>query len=311
MVEESMPDYTIAMPVRNEANTLADSLLSALKQSAPPLEVLVSISGSDDGSMSIARRFEGEYKNVRVIESELGMPKALNKLIEEATTDYIIFMDGDGKADVDAARIMLQEINPDNGIYAISAAHSHTAPKGNILRRLFWYRPAEPQIQECMTGNLNLLSIRDVTRTGQEKGVKIYPDDIINYDVLLTYVLFGHYQSSKGAYVTIQPIASLRDYFSAVKRLAMTLHQIKTQYPHLYQRVDEETATFRDMDHWQEWKALESTTEKLLAPIIWGFKRIIMEGLEKVATIQAIREYYTKGAPEMWKRLTSTKQPFD
>ena len=306
-----MTDYTIAMPVRNEANTLADSLLSALNQSVPPLEVLVCISGSDDDSMDIARRFEGEYKNVRVIESGLGMPKALNKLIEEARTDYIIFMDGDGKADIDAARIMLHEINPDNGIYAISAAHSHTRPKGNILRRLFWYRPAEPQIQECMTGNLNLLSIRDVIRTGQEKGVTIYPEEIINYDVLLTYVLIGHYKSSKDAYVTIQPIASVRDYFSAVKRLAMTLHQIKAKYPALYQRVDEETATFRDMDYLREWMSLESAAEKLLAPIIWGFKRIIMTGLEKVATSQAIREYYTEGAPEVWPRLTSTKHPFD
>ena len=95
------------------------------------------------------------------------------------------------------------------------------------------------------------------------------------------------------------------------KRVAKTLHQIKTQYPHLYQRVDEETATFRDMDHWQEWGALESTTEKLLAPLVWGFKKIMMNVLEKIATIYSRNEYNTEGVPEMWERISSNKQPFD
>ena len=126
----------------------------------------------------------------------IGKPKALNKLIAETKTEYILFLDGDVKADTDAAKLMLQEINPAYGIYAVSPAHSHTIPKGNILQRLFWYRPTQPQLQECITGNMHLASIKDVLRTGYEKGVNICPEDIISDDVLLTFVLMGHYVSS-------------------------------------------------------------------------------------------------------------------
>jgi glycosyltransferase involved in cell wall biosynthesis len=87
------PRITVVIPCYNAAPFLRATLASALRQTYPPLEVLVIDDGSTDDSAAIA----GSYgPPVRVIpQTNQGESVARNRGIEEARGDWIAFLDAD------------------------------------------------------------------------------------------------------------------------------------------------------------------------------------------------------------------------
>ena len=73
---------------------IAETLDSAVNQTWPNTEVIVVDYGSTDGTLAIARRFEGA--NVRVIHQEnRGACAARNRALAEAQGDFIQYLDAD------------------------------------------------------------------------------------------------------------------------------------------------------------------------------------------------------------------------
>lgn len=89
-----MTSVSILVPCYNSEEHLAETIESALGQTWPACEIIVVDDGSTDGSLEVARAYEGE--DVRIIEqSNQGAPAARNRAFQASTGDYIQYLDAD------------------------------------------------------------------------------------------------------------------------------------------------------------------------------------------------------------------------
>lgn len=90
-----MPDLiSVVIPVYNGEKYLAEAIESVLAQTHRTLEVIVVNDGSSDGSEQVAKSFG----NVRYFhQSNLGNAAARNRGVENASADYVAFLDQDDR----------------------------------------------------------------------------------------------------------------------------------------------------------------------------------------------------------------------
>ena len=90
----ALPLVSILIPAYNAERWLAEAVASARGQTYPNVEVVVVDDGSADGSVEVARSFEG--RGVRVYEqANAGACAARNAALERSRGDYVKFLDAD------------------------------------------------------------------------------------------------------------------------------------------------------------------------------------------------------------------------
>lgn len=95
-----MKKVTISFPVYNVEKTIEKSLLSALNQTYDNIELLAIDDKGHDGSMSILKKIKDTHPRggvIRIVEHDKnkGLGSVRNTSIDNATGDYIYFMDSD------------------------------------------------------------------------------------------------------------------------------------------------------------------------------------------------------------------------
>ena len=85
---------SILIPAYNAERWLAGTLLSALAQTWPRVEVIVVDDGSEDGTLAIAKSFERSSVKV-VTQPNAGAPAARNRALELAQGTFIQWLDAD------------------------------------------------------------------------------------------------------------------------------------------------------------------------------------------------------------------------
>ncbi len=105
---------SVIIPVYNCQDFLGAAIESALGQSYKNTEIIVLDDGSQDASFSVAAKFSG-IKYIRL--SHQGVSGTRNKGIQEASGDYIAFLDADDVWLRDKLKIQIDllEKNPDLG----------------------------------------------------------------------------------------------------------------------------------------------------------------------------------------------------
>lgn len=101
------PFVTVIMPIRNEADFIAESLGRVLEQDYPLecLEVLVADGMSTDDTRAIVLSFQNEYPQVHLVDNpRLTAPAGLNTAIPLAKGDVIVRVDGHALIDRDYIR---------------------------------------------------------------------------------------------------------------------------------------------------------------------------------------------------------------
>ena len=86
------------IPLYNKEAEIERTLMSVINQSLQPREIIVVDDGSTDSSADIVRRIIERHPehNIRLVsQANAGVSAARNRGIEEATGDYIAFLDGD------------------------------------------------------------------------------------------------------------------------------------------------------------------------------------------------------------------------
>ena len=89
---------SVVIPLYNKAAEIERTLMSVINQSLMPREIIVVDDGSTDSSADIVRGIIERYSehNIRLVsQANAGVSAARNRGIEEATGDYIAFLDGD------------------------------------------------------------------------------------------------------------------------------------------------------------------------------------------------------------------------
>lgn len=104
------PSVTIAVPCWNEEKTLEGTLLSLLALDYPKdkLSIIIIDDGSKDSTLSIARRYEAQYKEIiRAFTKENGgKHTAVNYALALSTSDLFGCLDADSTVDPKALRII-------------------------------------------------------------------------------------------------------------------------------------------------------------------------------------------------------------
>ncbi len=121
MVEVS---FSIIIPLFNKREYISDTIKSALSQTYQDFEIIVIDDGSTDGSIDIVRGFN-DYR-IRVIsQNNLGPSATRNVGVENATKEWIVFLDADDLLPVYALSLYRTAIISDNA--------SHGCYSGNQI----------------------------------------------------------------------------------------------------------------------------------------------------------------------------------
>src|SRR5215831_5403862 len=85
---------SVVIPCYNQAAFLSEAVESVLSQTHRRVEILVDDDGSTDGTVAVARSYEG----VRCIsQANQGQGTARNEGLKRATGEYVVFLDSDDR----------------------------------------------------------------------------------------------------------------------------------------------------------------------------------------------------------------------
>lgn len=92
-----MTTLSVCVPNYNHARFLGDALTSVFVQDFQPSEILILDDASTDDSWEVIERLTGGRRNVRLLRNTTngGVVPALNRLLHEATAEYIHFVAAD------------------------------------------------------------------------------------------------------------------------------------------------------------------------------------------------------------------------
>lgn len=108
-------EVTIGIPVYKSVEYIQRSIDSALNQTYSSIEFLVIDDGGNDGSMDIVEHMKAEHhrgNDIRIIrhEQNKGVSEARNRIIDEASGDYLYFMDSDDVIAKNTIELMMLQI---------------------------------------------------------------------------------------------------------------------------------------------------------------------------------------------------------
>jgi len=103
------PWVTILVPCYNEGDNGEDTLLAALNQNYPNVEVIAINDGSTDNTAEVLNRMAQEHPRLRVIHlaQNQGKAMALRMGAMAAHSDYLVCIDGDAMLDADAVNYLV------------------------------------------------------------------------------------------------------------------------------------------------------------------------------------------------------------
>lgn len=106
---------SIIIPVYNAAQTLDDSIKSAINQKYENIEIILVDDGSKDNSGELCKKWEQSDKRVKTVMKENGgVSSARNAGIVAAQGEFIIMLDSDDKLTPDACLILMEQESKTN-----------------------------------------------------------------------------------------------------------------------------------------------------------------------------------------------------
>ena len=102
---------SIIVPVYNVEKYLPKCLDSLVNQTYKDIEIICVNDGSSDNSLQVLNEYASQDNRIKVINQEnLGVSTARNIGIDNATGDYILFVDADDWLELDACTILIDHI---------------------------------------------------------------------------------------------------------------------------------------------------------------------------------------------------------
>ena len=129
-----MCKVSVIVTVYNTEKYVEECIISLINQTYKNIEVILIDGGSTDKTPEICHEYEKEYENIRVVHKENeGVSAARNRGIEEATGDYILFVDGDDWIENNTIEtlVWLEEENESDIAFIIKAGNEHST--GEVL----------------------------------------------------------------------------------------------------------------------------------------------------------------------------------
>lgn len=192
---------SVIVPVYNVAADLPRCLDSILAQTHPNIEIIAVNDGSPDSSGTILDRYAEQYPNIRVIHKENGgVTSARLRGVEEASSQWIGFVDGDDEIEPD----MYERLMGNAKAYVADISHcgyQMVFPDGRVN---FFHNTGSVEVFDNNEAIRELLSGKRIEpglwnklfRKSLFQGWEMDESIRINEDLLMNYYLFSNAKAS-------------------------------------------------------------------------------------------------------------------
>lgn len=137
VTDSEYPLVTIGIPTYNRANGyLREALESALAQSYPNVEIIVSDNGSTDGTEAVVRSYADPRVRYLRQEPALTPNNNFNFCLQQARGAYFLLLHDDDKVDPDFVSVCLGAANHDTGIGVIRTGVRIINANGVVLNEM-------------------------------------------------------------------------------------------------------------------------------------------------------------------------------
>ena len=128
------------MSVKDNEETLDDSIQSVLSQTYEDFEFLILDDNSIDNSFKILRNYENKDSRIKIYKNKhtLGLTKSLNYLIKEANGSFIARQDGDDKSHESRFESQIKYLLTGDYNFCVRAINIQT---GGMIPKLSYYVP--------------------------------------------------------------------------------------------------------------------------------------------------------------------------
>jgi glycosyltransferase involved in cell wall biosynthesis len=149
-----MPRVSVLMPVYNSAAYVRDALASIRDQSFRDFELIVIDDGSSDESVALLEAFAAQEPRMRLIKrSNRGLIATRNQLLEEASGEFIAWMDSDDLSHPDRLKHQVAAFDSDDSLVCIGSNVELIDPEGEYLGFENYPQDHEAILAEQMLGS--------------------------------------------------------------------------------------------------------------------------------------------------------------
>ncbi len=233
-------EYSVGIPVRNEENTIIQTLTSILEQTIQPNEIHVCINGSTDGTSKKVLDMVAVEKNINLIKSKPGKANAWKKIVTESLENTIMFCDGDVKVNPEAAENMFNKFRKNKKLVLVGGSNAYYTSENTTFfsRFLTENLDGKPIKQDWVCGRLYMTKIKELYDLAKKLEVELMPVNIINEDDFLEMLTTGYREIIDSAYNTSMQVSTFHDWQMGFKRILAGQKQLKKMYPDLYGNSD-------------------------------------------------------------------------
>ena len=129
-----MPKISIVIPVYNVEKYITQCLESVQKQTFKDFEVIIIDDGSPDESYKIYQRYADNDCRFKIVKKQnAGVSEARNTGIEEATGDFVMFIDSDDWMEETACEVLYNEALKNQADLIVADAYT---VEGNVRKRI-------------------------------------------------------------------------------------------------------------------------------------------------------------------------------
>ncbi|MFQ5529095.1 MAG: glycosyltransferase family 2 protein, partial [Gemmatimonadota bacterium] len=222
------------IPSYNCAAYLREAIETACDQTYPPLEVIIVDDGSTDGSLRIAREY-GEPVRV-VTQANAGVSAARNHGIEQATGEWIAFLDADDVWEPSKLERQMAAATAAGGdvVCVYTDFYTFGGPQGRRVERRPDH-PAAPDYRVRMLCEYTVLPSTALVRASALDGVR-FPVGITDSEDMI----FCLELREKGTFLHVaEPLVGYRILqTSAVRRAGHELRSVRARYDYLESNPD-------------------------------------------------------------------------
>lgn len=129
-----MPKVSIIIPIYNVEKFLDKLITSLIQQTYKNIEIILVDDGSPDKSGTICDKYAAQDNRIKVIHKENdGVSQARNSGLDEATGEYITFVDGDDWLEPDCIEYFVSLIEATNSDMAFSDKNFSTIDREQVI----------------------------------------------------------------------------------------------------------------------------------------------------------------------------------
>ena len=255
--------YEVGIPIRNEENTISQTLESISKQTIPPKNIYVCVNGSVDNTYQKVSDIASIEKNISLITSKPGKANAWNKIVSKSIENKLMFCDGDVIINPSAAEKMLETFEKSPDLVLVGGSNAYTAKYKESIFSKFFAENLEgtPISQNWVSGRLYMTKINELYNLAEKLKLNLMPEDILNEDQLLELMTKGHRKIIKSAYNISNYASNFKEWKMACKRTLSGRRQLQDKYPQLQGETNFLENKLKN--YWDRTKDVNGTRRKL------------------------------------------------